>query len=361
MSHPAKLGPLFLALILTNICFSVFASEQKLSQIEIANEIQQQLEQNLYQLPPRIQGHYGIRMYRMTGNDKYANSALTDLYVVTEAQEFFGCRADDKTFVNSASNKAISDLGNGPRAKARKKALAPFPEFLFYSDILLRYASRINEFGLKGPCNEKITHALKSFDLSKGLTDEKMIEAWSAQLANYVYWAKQLGIADYREQYKIAFQNTYPNNKDSQLTKKQFKNKIYGMTHFIFAASEYYQKKVSKEEFAWILNYFEQNIDRIINQTTPDIIAEVGISFLLADEEDNPVVSLTREAVTQAYDPEYKMIPSPRGNPDLAMGEHRNVLAIMLINWTQELHQGPFLNKIKATQKNLPQGVKAIN
>lgn len=48
----------------------------------VKQAIQQNLEDNLYQLPPRVQGHYGIRLYRMTGDDKYANAALDRKSVV---------------------------------------------------------------------------------------------------------------------------------------------------------------------------------------------------------------------------------------------------------------------------------------
>ncbi|MGI2261583.1 DUF3541 domain-containing protein [Shewanella sp. GXUN23E] len=327
------------------------------SQRQVATLIQQNLEDHLYQLPPRVQGHYGIRLFRMTGDDKYANSALVDLYAVTNAQSWYACQLDDPGFVQQASLDAISELGKGPRAKARKKALQPFPEFLFYTDVLLRYGSRIDEFGLTGPCHDKMIKALKKQDLKTGLTDRAMIESWAAQLINYVYWAKQLGVGDYREAYKQAFRETYPDNADDKLSKAQFRNKIYGMTHFVFAASEYYQQQVSAKEFAWILDYFDRNLERILNDATPDIIAEVGISFLLAGQTDHRVVSLTREAIVKSFNAQERIIPSPRGNPDLALGEHRNVLAMMLINWPDKLHAGPYLAELKATRKYLPHGV----
>lgn len=346
------------ALALTMLSPLALAQEPTSAQQEVATRIQQNLEDHLYQLPPRVQGHYGIRMYRMTGDDKYASSALVDLYAVTNSQAWYACQLDDKNFVEQASLAAISKLGNGPRAKARKKALKPFPEFIFYTDVLLRFASRIDEFGMTGPCHDKMVSLLKSKDLKTGLTDPAMIKSWAAQLINYVYWAKQLGVGDYRGEYKQAFLETYPHAQDAELSKAQFRNKLYGMTHFVFAASEYYQHNVSAKEFAWILDYFDANIDRILKDATPDIIAEVGISFLLANKADHEVVFKTREAMVEAFNSKENIIPSPRGNPDLALGEHRNVLAMMLINWPETLHKGPYLSELKATKKYLPKGVE---
>ncbi|MCL1122580.1 DUF3541 domain-containing protein [Shewanella seohaensis] len=333
------------------------ADKTELSQSDVAQLIQQNLETHLYTLPPRVQGHYGIRLYRLTGDEQYANAALVDLYAVTEAQAFYACQMDNPEFVRQASQNAIAELGNGPRAKARKKALAPFPEFLFYSDVLLRFASRIDELGFTGPCHSQMIQALKKADLRQGLTDPAMIKAWAAQLINYVYWAKQLGVGDYLEDYKTAFTRVYPDSQDATLSKAQFRNKLYGMTHFIFAASEYYQHRVDATEFAWILDYFDANIERILQDATDDIIAEVGISFLLAGKTDHTVVAQTRTYIANSFDPDSQIIPSPKGNPDLALGEHRNVLAIMLLNWPETLYPGPYLNELNATKKYLPMGV----
>ena len=342
-------------------CASSFAAPTatEAKNAEVYHAIKANLETHLFELPPRIQGHYGIRQYRMTGDVKYANAALVDLYAVTEAQAFYACNLDKKDFISNEANKAISVLGKGPRAKARKKALKPFPEFIFYTDVLLRYSSRIDEFDLTGPCHEQLVETLKKADLKTGLTDKAMIKTWAAQLINYVYWAKQIGVGDYLADYKTAFIGVYPDNQDSQLDKKQYRNKLYGMTHFIFAASEYYQHNVDAKEFAWILDHFEQNIDRILKDATDDIIAEVGISFLLAGQADNPVVAKTQQHIVNAFDNKEQVIPSPRGNPDLVMGEHRNVLAMMLLDWPEKLHKGPHLAELKATKKYLPKQVKA--
>ncbi|WP_153914537.1 DUF3541 domain-containing protein [Shewanella sp. TC10] len=330
------------------------SSSTPLTHQEVRSAIQVNLEQNMYSLPPRIQGHYGLRMYRMTGEEKYTNAALIDLITITERQNYFACNIDEPKFIEQQADKAISVLGKGPRAKARKKALKPFPEFIFYSDILLRYSSRIDELGFMGPCHEQMVKALKAYDLKPALTDPKMIKSWAAQLINYAYWAEQLEVGNYVEDYKKAFIAAYPDDEDSELDKKQFQNKLYGMTHFIFAASGYYQQEVSAKEFKWILDYFDNNIDRILKDATDDIIAEVGISFYLTGQRDHQVIKKTQNHIAASFSPEYQLIPSPRGNPDMVMGEHRNVLAMMLLDWPETLHQGPYLAETKATKKYLP-------
>lgn len=335
-------------------------TSNELTNIEVHDQIKQHLERNLFTLPPRVQGHYGIRLYRITGDERYANAALVDLFAVTEAQAYYACQLDSPQFVEHEAQAAIDALGNGPRAKSRKKALTPFPEFLFYTEILLRFASRTHELGFTGPCHDQLIKALKATDLAKGLTDQAMIKAWAAQLVNYVYWAKQLGVGDYLSDYKAAFQATYPDTEDAKLSAAQFSNKLYGLTHFIFAASGYYQHEVSAKEFGWILDYFTNNRDRILEDATDDVIAEVGISFLLTKQYSHPMVELTQNHIKASFNPQDNVVPSPKGDPDLALGEHRNVLAMMLLNWPSTLHQGPYLGTLTSTQQYLPKHVAPL-
>ena len=96
---------------------------------------------------------------------------------------------------------------------------------LYFSTLNQYLFIGINEFGLTGPCNDKLINTLKRANLEAGLTDKAMIKSWAAQLINYVYWAKQLGVGDYLASYKQAFIEVYPNDKDNKLTKKQFRNR----------------------------------------------------------------------------------------------------------------------------------------
>ena len=329
-----------------------------LSAEQVYQGIKANLETNLYSLPPRVQGHYAIRQFRITGEPKYANGSLIDLLTIAERQAYYSCNLDKPGFIERESQIEVNKIGNGPRGKARKKAIALYPEFMLYTDVLLRYASRVDEFGFTGPCHDLMIKTLKKANLEPALTDKKMIKAWAAQLINYVYWAKLIGVGDYYDAYKKAFIKTYPDSKDAKLSKGQYKNKIYGMTHFIFSASEYYQHEVDPKEFQWILDYFEKNIDRILTDTTEDIITEVGISFLITGNDSSPVIDKVKKYVIAAYDPKSMMIPSPSGKVELSSGEHRNVLAMMLLDWPETLHRGPYLNNIASTKRNLPKLVK---
>lgn len=350
-------GALFcFALSTSNISLANSAGDQnsidRNVQAKMAEAIKQHFESHLFQLPPRIQAHYGIRLFRLTGDEKYLPSALYDYYVIVDRMHRIGNSLNLSGFVENKSVELTNAMSNGTRGKARRKALKRFPEFIFYADELLRYTSRMKEFGIEIP--PLFINHLKKYDFLPGLTDEKMIRAWAAQLANYVYWLKEIGIADYRSEYTLAFLKAYPDHKDHQLSRWHFRNKLYGLTHFVFASSNYYQQSVSKKELGWVLEYFDKNEERIFEVASADIIAEVGISYMLMGEGDNPIVERCKQRLVDSFNWQENMIPSVSGKIDYATGEHRNVLAYMLLTWPETLHKGPYFKQIESMKKYLP-------
>ena len=88
------------------------------------------------------------------------------------------------------------------------------------------------------------------------------------------------------------------------------------------------------------------------------MIAEVGINFLLAGLDDDPVVMKTQKAIQQSLNREHGLLPSVTGGVDLRDGEHRNVLAIMLLDW-QGVHAAPTITTQSEMFSDLPYGLVA--
>ncbi len=323
-----------------------------LTDADVVQGIQQTFEQNLFQLPPRIQGHYGIRLYRLTGMVKYLHAALYDYFAVADQLNAILPYINNPAHINTLSKSLAALLSKNERGKARSQTLRKYPDFIFYADALLRYASRLDEFGVRVP--DKVLKVLSSYDFKSAITNKAMIHAWAAQLANYAYWLKQLGIADYVEATRLAFLTAYPDEEDTKLSKWEYNNKLYGLTHYVLAASGYYQHSLEKEEFNWALDYFVNNLERIFATASADIIAEIGISFLLTGQGNHDLVAQAKDKIIRSYNNDHGMIPSVNGKFDLATGEHRNVLALMLLSWPNTLYPGPYFHQIKSISKYLP-------
>ncbi|WP_458526999.1 DUF3541 domain-containing protein [Onishia taeanensis] len=320
-----------------------------LSQQDIAAEIRARYETDFETLPLAYQRHYAQRLYRLTGDERYL-PPLREFgarLVASLTQEMAGLELE-----GYAASRAAGMLARYPERTAkqrrRKQMLGEWGEMLFAKHL----AFRMNQARFHGLLNDDqlpgIDRAMAYLDgqpYQDFLTAPEVIEVYAAQVANLTYDLYGLGVADLRDEAKAAFRTHYPPTRDAALSKASFRNKIYGMTHFVIADSDYYQHPVSAEEHAWILDYFDAQLARILAETKEDIYTEVGISFLLAGLVDHPVVAHTRQALERAYDPRARMIPSEFGGTDLARGEHRNVLAIMLLDWPGQLYAGPVLER----------------
>ncbi|WP_215403698.1 DUF3541 domain-containing protein [Vibrio gigantis] len=335
---------------------SLNSQEQSFKQS--ADLIRTTYESQLYTLPAFKEGHYGLRMYRQTLDDKYSAAVWSDMARV--ASKLSTLSNDVQTMeqiVLYSEKRVASYIGdNDERSVRRYNITKHMPEYLYLGVDLLGSMARANEYGLEHKNDAKLREIIRRYDFSRYVTNEDMVKAWAAQLANQVYWLRQLGEQDVVDEFVDTFKKAYPDDKDKKLSSQQFGNKIYGMTHVIFGDSEYYQHQVSEQDHQWIYDYFRENIDTILLRAKEDVIAEVGLTFLLAGLEDDPVLEKTRLAIQASIDEKQGMIPSITGDFDLEYGEHRNVLAIMLLDW-QKVNEAPTYEGNPKVFTNIPYGL----
>jgi len=333
-------------------------NSQEQSFKQSADLIRTTYESQLYTLAAFKEGHYGLRMYRQTLDDKYSAAVWSDMARV--ASKLSGLSNDVQTMeqiVLYSEKRVASYVGdNDERSVRRYNITKHMPEYLYLGVDLLGSMARANEYGLEHKNDAKLREIIRRYDFSRYVTNEDMVKAWAAQLANQVYWLRQLGEQDVVDEFVETFKNAYPDSQDRKLSSQQYGNKIYGMTHVIFGDSEYYQHQVSEQEHQWIYDYFRENIDTILLRAKEDVIAEVGLTFLLAGLEDDPVVEKTRLAIQASIDKDHGMIPSITGDFDLEYGEHRNVLAIMLLDW-QQVNEAPTLKGNPKVFTTIPYGL----
>jgi hypothetical protein len=328
---------------------------------DIATLIRGTYEANLYKLPAFSSGHYGLRMYRQTLDNKYAAAIWSDMARVASQLNMFANEVYTPEQIKQYSIKRVDKylIDANERGLLRYEATKSMPEYVYVGVALLGSMARANEYGLKHRDDEKLREIIRRYDFVRYVTDETMVKAWAAQLANQVFWLRQLGEQDVVDVFIKTFRNVYPDANDAGLSKQQYGNKIYGLTHIIFAASGYYRYKINEQDYQWIFDYYRHNIDNIIARAKEDVIAEVGISFLLAGLDDDPVVLKTRKVIQKAFNKKYGLVPSITGEVDLKKGEHRNVLAIMLLDW-KGVNDAPKVSKQPAIFVAKPYGLLKI-
>jgi hypothetical protein len=337
------------------VCEPSSGADARKDATRVAQSIRQRLESELFTLDPEIQGHYALRMYRITGDQRYLPSIVFNLLVTLENLRSDIAQVDDSSYVAGRCAAIRADLNpNTRKGHIRAEMFERAGAVQFYLN-LLHSANALDELGVRGvePFREPFLKALvecRPTQIESFLLDTATIRAYAPQAVNYVYYLYDLGLADIRQAYTESFRVTYPDKADHNMDPDEFSDKVYGLTHFITAASRYYQRPVDSVEFAWILNYFDKNLKRVLDDTREDVVAEVGLCFLLAGQEESPVVTTCRKRLIDRFDSGEGLIPSTTGQTDLAQSEHRNVIAYMLLKWPEQLHSGPNLPEAKFFQ-----------
>lgn len=323
-----------------------------------AASIRHTYETQLYTLSAFKAGHYGLRMYRQTMDPKYSAAVWSDMARVASRLNQFSSEVHTPKQIEAYSKKRLSTYVDDTdvRSMLRYQATKSMPEYFYLGVDLLGSMARADEYGLKHRNDKQLREIIRRYDFKKYATDEAMIKAWAAQLANQVYWLRQLGEQDVVDDFVEAFKLAYPDEKDTELTKQQYGNKIYGLTHILLADSQYYQYPLKESDHQWIYDYLRNNIDTILERAKEDIISEVGITFLLAGLENDPVVYKTQKHIQDEINRKKNMVPSTSNSTDLTDGEHRNVLAIMLLDW-QTPHAAPTIQNEPKVFKSKPYGL----
>ncbi len=317
--------------------------------------LQETFESQLHTLPPIVQAHYATRLYRITGEDKYVFSCLYGAHVQASGLEESVELVKDPAHIQAYIKERIQEQPKTWKGELRRKALQKDGRFLFFAEKIIWPMVVLQQLGLRSEHHEELIAELKKENLRQLFLRPDIVEAWAAQTPNRVVWLHQLGITDLRLEAVQAFAQQFPD--PDKLKGEPYANYIYGLTHFIIAESEYFQNFIPRSHYEWIFAHFEQNIDKIIRETKPDVVAEVGLSFLLAGMPTHPAVKKCRKAIYAEIDPVYGMIPSTEGEWDLASGEHRNVLAVLLFRLGSKLHEGPVLGNFSSVVEYLPESV----
>lgn len=336
-----------LLLVLNCTHTSAADMDEDFTSAEVATQIRSTFDSRQAELQPETRYHYALRMYRVTGDSTYIPQIIEVIPSIRQQLRDDLDSLSDSTYVSRRREMLLQELGEGNRkSRARSELFRSRGNLIVDLTILTncyRVADHTAQRSEDDSLIERAKQYLKSVNFTSLTSDQRMVVDYSAQAANAIYYLYFLGIADFRADYLNHFRHVFPDAADNRLSNLEFGDKIYGLTHLIIASSRYYQQTVDTTEVNWILRYFESRRKRILNSTKPDIVAEVGICFLLAGDFTSPLVDACRRRVSGEFSATEKMIPSTSGTIDIESGEHRNVLAYILLAWPSQLYSGPVL------------------
>ena len=182
---------------------AVVNQEQKISSLkenttnfkQDAQRIRDTYERLLFTLTAVKAGHYGLRMYRQTLDSKYQATIWSDMARITGQLNKSAGEIYTPAQIQAHSNKLIAGYVDktGERNQLRYAATKEIPDYLYVAVSLLGSMARADEYGLKHREDAKLRQVLRRYDFNRFVSDATMIKAWAAQLANQVYWLRQLG------------------------------------------------------------------------------------------------------------------------------------------------------------------------
>jgi hypothetical protein len=300
-----------------------------------AARIRSTYDSAVFTLSPYRMGHYGLRMFRQTQDPRYGSLIWVDMAHWASRLNRINAELHTDEQIAAYANRRLADYGlrTGERSHHRLLAARERPDYLLLGTRLLPALARIDAYGLAHRDDARLRALLRRHDFHSTVTDPAMIRAWAGQLANQVYWLRQLGEAELVDDYIAALRATYPDATDEALSDQQFRNKLYGLTHLVLAASGYYRWPVAERDHQWVFDYFRTHLDAIERRGTQDLLAEIGVCFLLAGLDDAPALQRIRERIAASVLTEHGVIPSSKGSVDLQTVEHRNSIAILLLDW----------------------------
>lgn len=180
-----------------------------------ADLIRTTYESQLFTLPAFKEGHYGLRMYRQTLDDKYAAAVWSDMARV--ASKLSSLSNDVHTMeqiVLYSEKRVASYVGDDDERSVRRYNITKhMPEYLYLGVDLLGSMARASEYGLEHKNDAKLREIIRRYDFSRYVTNEDMVKAWAAQLANQVYWLRQLGEQDVVDEFVDTFKKRIPTTR----------------------------------------------------------------------------------------------------------------------------------------------------
>ncbi|MBD3236099.1 MAG: DUF3541 domain-containing protein [Candidatus Eisenbacteria bacterium] len=316
---------------------------------QLAQVIRQTYETRFSELDRNAQAHFAVRIFRATGETPNLEAVTLDIarWIPDLEEKLDSLHVDgyleQESRIAHARKREVS-----PVLRARKKMFASRKEMLYHRRVLY-IAYKLREFGLHEGYYRDLYEAarahLRTVDFERFLLDAEVIRTYAAQTSNLVFWLKRIDVLDLEEPYTRAYQEVFMGEDDDDLVAADYQNKLYGLTHFIIGDSHYYQRTISAEKHAWILDYFDRYILEILSWSKPDIIAEIALCFRLCGLRDHRVVHMAEEYLAEVFDPELGHIPSGQQIGDFSMSEHRNAVAYLVLADWEELHEGPYLNE----------------
>lgn len=328
---------------------------------EAAASIYKTYEQNMRLLTPVKQGHWTLRIFRTSGELRFYPILRTYVRLLQEQFRLHIAKMNNPVYVEAENSRRLEIPPDvSPKKLYRLRALKKW-ENMAFAKRLLFLAFQIKSFGFHQGSSAadfiKAVNYFRTLPFKDYVLDPQVILYDAAHTTNTVFYLKFLGLGDMEETYIQQFRKVF-STPDEALTAIEFSNKIYGMTHIIIGASFFYQRPVAVDQYAWILDYFLNNIDMIKKRVSPDALAEIAVCFKIARLKNEPLFQAVHQGILEHFShtagvvtsSKYPSAAAPINPGDVTALtaflnglEHRNIMSYLALTDFENFYPGPNL------------------
>lgn len=314
---------------------------------KISEEIIAAYERNIKNLTVYQTGHFFTRAFKITGDERYKDILFRFMlsYEAGILSDFLR-KVEEENFEYKALKEKLSV---SQRIKKRYLFYEKNPKVKLYLDVLqyLIYVDKFDlfDFILKNKKNEFI-EVLKKEDFTELFINKEAMETNGSYIFNSLAILKKMGICDLTEKAIETLKDIYFDKESvmkKNITKEEVVSMLYSLTHIVIADTFYYEKYCDKH--GWVIDFFANNIDFVIKNSTEDILAEIGLCFKLCRKENvyqKEFKKIERRVLS-------KVLPLKLKNKDyIIKKEHTNSLMALLFSQNNEFFKGPDLSKYRA-------------
>ena len=312
----------------------------------IAEKIKDSLEKNFQSLNLVHREHYCLRLWRITGEEKYLPTIIENEKIELANWKDNVQNLANKIYQKKYGRNCIEKLGPwlGSRRVKQKKYYQSHPDIKFLTNFIWQ-TYRLANFNLQNINLSQFSHTisyLESLPLEEIYLDRQLFSVDPAECINSLFFLKYLGVVDKTKLIKPRLRKIYLSK--AKLGEDNYFSWLYALTHIVIAASDYYQHYVASEYFSWVLNYLVADFEKILFCATTDILAEVGMCFKLTQTHSG-LINKCKVKVVEQSDKKFGSLIQ-KEETGLNALEHCITLTILLIDDLKKFYKGPNLSDI---------------
>jgi hypothetical protein len=125
----------------------------------------------------------------------------------------------------------------------------------------------------------------------------------------------------------------------AQFTNEKLFDQLYVYTHILINESNFYQKflnEVQVNQYQWILDFFEKNLENYITVVNIDLLVEVLTCFFLS-KKTSPIEEKILEHLFTFYDTDEQYLKKDAASTLQDM-EHAHSIFLLYLNKPSKLH-----------------------